>query len=120
MFAAENRNAVYSRADAGRQWAECTGKSRADSHATILRLEDPPGLRYAVGMKMTFAIPDDVVRRFRKAVPAGERSAVVTDFLRKKLRPSGPALEAVCRRVNKLKALQKEMADWERFDDQAP
>lgn len=67
---------------------------------------------------MTFAIPDDVGRRFRQAVPAGERSAVVTDFLRKKLRPSGHSLEAVCRRVDKLRALKLEMADWERFDDQ--
>lgn len=71
-------------------------------------------------MKMTFAIPDDVGRRFRKAVPAGERSAVVTEFLRKKLRPAGQSLEVVCRRVNKLKALKQEMVDWERFDDQEP
>lgn len=69
-------------------------------------------------MKMTFAIPDELGQRFRKAVPAGERSAVVTDFLRKKLRPSEQSLEAVCRRVNKLKALEQDMAGWERFDDQ--
>lgn len=69
-------------------------------------------------MKMTFAIPDDVGRRFREAVPAGERSAVVADFLRKKLRPSGQALEDVCHRVNKLKALKQEIANWECFDDQ--
>jgi hypothetical protein len=71
-------------------------------------------------MKMTFAIPDELGQRFRDAVPAGERSAMVTGFLRKKLRPSEQALAAVCRRVNKLKPLDREMADWERFDDQAP
>jgi predicted nucleic acid-binding protein len=70
-------------------------------------------------MKMTFAIPDDVSRRFRKAVPAGERSAVVTEILRKKLRPSDQSLAAVCRRVNKLAALEEEMTEWERFDDQS-
>ena len=69
-------------------------------------------------MKMTFAIPDDVSRRFRKAVPAGKRSGVVTDILRKKLRPSDQALTAVCLRVNKLSALDQEMTEWERFDDQ--
>ena len=69
-------------------------------------------------MKMTFAIPDELGRRFRKAVPTGERSAVVADFLRKKLHPSDQSLEAVCRRVNKLKALERDMAGWERFDDQ--
>jgi hypothetical protein len=71
-------------------------------------------------MKMTFAIPDELGRRFREAVPAGERSALVTDFLRKKLCVSEPSLDAVCRRVNKLKRLKEEMAEWESFDDQAP
>ena len=70
-------------------------------------------------MKMTFAIPDDVGRRFRKTVPTGNRSAVVTNLLRKKLRPSSQMLEAVCRRVNRLGALEKEMAEWEQFDDQS-
>jgi len=68
-------------------------------------------------MKMTFAIPDEIGRRFRKVVPAGNRSAVVTDLLRKKLRPSQQSLEAVCRRVNRLHTLQREMAEWEKFDD---
>lgn len=71
-------------------------------------------------MKMTFAIPDELGQRFREAVPAGERSAVVTDFLRKKLRPADSSREVVCRRVNKLKALEQDMAGWERFDDQEP
>jgi hypothetical protein len=84
------------------------------------RLETLVSLCYPTAMKMTFAIPDELGRRFREAVPAGERSAVVTDFLRKKFRPSEASLEAVCGRVNKLKRLEQEMADWERFDDQAP
>lgn len=71
-------------------------------------------------MKMTFAIPDELGRRFRKTVPAGERSAVVRDILRKKLRPSLQSLQSVCRRVNKLKALERDMAAWESFDDQTP
>ena len=69
-------------------------------------------------MKMTFAIPDELGQRFREAVPSGERSAVVTDFLRKKFRPTEQSLEAVCRRVNKLKVLDRDMAGWECFDDQ--
>ena len=71
-------------------------------------------------MKMTFAIPDDIGRRFRKAVPANERSAVVTDILRRKLRLSEQSLAVICRRVGKLKVLEQEMAAWERFDDQEP
>jgi hypothetical protein len=69
-------------------------------------------------MKMTFAIPDEVGRRFRKTVPTGNRSAVVTNLLRKKLRPSPQSLEAVCQRVNRLGVLEKEMTEWEQFDDQ--
>ena len=83
-------------------------------------LEPNPGPCYAACMKMTFAIPNNLGQRFRKTVPAGERSAVVTDFLRKRFRPSEQALEIVCRRVNKLKTLGREMAEWERFDDQTP
>ncbi len=66
---------------------------------------------------MTFTLPDEVGHRFRKTVPAGNRSAVVTDLLRKRLRPSPESLEAVCRRVNHLHVLQREMAEWEKFDD---
>ena len=73
---------------------------------------------YAASMKMTFAIPDELGRRFRKAVPAGERSAVVAEVLRKKLRPSDRELAAVCRRVNQLTSLEKDLAGWEQFDDQ--
>ena len=68
-------------------------------------------------MKMTFAIPDAVGQRFRKAVPAGHRSAVVTNMLRKKLRPTEQSLAAVCQRVNNLTALEREMVEWESFDD---
>ena len=71
-------------------------------------------------MKMTFAIPDELGERFRAAVPAGERSAVVTKILSKRMRPSAASLAAVCRRVNRLGPLVKEMAEWERFDDHAP
>ena len=71
-------------------------------------------------MKMTFAIPDELGERFRAAVPAGERSAVVTKILSKRMRPSAASLAAVCRRVNRLGPLAKEMAEWERFDDHAP
>ena len=69
-------------------------------------------------MKMTFAIPDELGHRFRVAVPAGERSAMVTDLLQKRLHPAKQSLEAVCRRVNRLKSLEQELAGWESFDDQ--
>ena len=71
-------------------------------------------------MKMTFAIPDELGRRFRAAGPAGERLAVVADFLRKKIRPADSPLEAVCRRVNQVKELEQDLAGWARLDDREP
>lgn len=68
-------------------------------------------------MKLSFAIPDDVGRQFKKAVPAGQRSAVVTDLLKKKLQATEANLEKVCARVNRLTGLDQEMAAWEKFDD---
>ena len=70
-------------------------------------------------MKMTFAIPDAVGRKFRDSVPPGERSATVSQLLSKRLRPSATELAATCRRVNRLKTLEREMVDWEKFDDSA-
>ena len=69
-------------------------------------------------MKITFAIPDDVGRKFRKTVPMGNRSALVTSLLCKKLRSSPQSLEAVCQRVNWIGLLKTEMAGWEWFDNQ--
>ena len=83
-----------------------------------VELETTDRLGYATATKMTFAIPDELGQRFREVVPAGERSAVVTDFLRRKLRLSDQSLEAVCHHVNKFKSLDREMARWARFDDQ--
>ncbi len=68
-------------------------------------------------MKINFAIPDDVGRRFKKAVPSGQRSAIVTDLLKRRLRATAVELEQVCDRVNRLPRLTKEMAEWEKFDD---
>ena len=42
---------------------------------------------------------------------------VTLDELREKLPPSQKSLEAVCCRVNNIQVLQREMAEWEKFDD---
>jgi hypothetical protein len=68
-------------------------------------------------MKLSFAIPDDLGRRFKQAVPAGQRSAVITGLLKKKLRTTEADLEKVCAHVNRLTSLNREMAAWEKFDD---
>ena len=67
-------------------------------------------------MKLSFDIPDDLGRRFKKVVPAGQRSAVVVGLLKKKLRATEADLEKVCARVNSLADLEEEMVEWEKFD----
>ncbi len=71
-------------------------------------------------MKISFAIPDEIGRRFKKAVPAGQRSAVVANLLKKKLSVNKAELERVCDRVNRLARLDDEMTEWEKFDDGDP
>ncbi|MHB8524083.1 MAG: hypothetical protein ACYDH9_25450 [Limisphaerales bacterium] len=68
-------------------------------------------------MKISIAIPDHLGRQFKKTVPAGQRSAVVTGLLKRKLRATQADLEQVCDRVNRFSRLNHEMAQWERFDD---
>jgi hypothetical protein len=68
---------------------------------------------------MIFVVPDDVGRRFKKAVPAGQRSAIVTELLKSRLRATDFELEKTCERVNRLEELNGEMEQWEKFDDTA-
>jgi hypothetical protein len=71
-------------------------------------------------MKVVLEIPAPVARRFKAVVPSGERSAVVTRLLECAFPPKLGRGEEDCHRVNRLKQLSSEMADWERFDDTDP
>jgi hypothetical protein len=77
-------------------------------------------LEYLRRMKIALEIPAPVAKRFKAAVPSGERSAVVTRLLERALVKNSERDEAVCRRVNRIKQLSSEMAEWERFDDTDP
>ena len=68
-------------------------------------------------MKILFEIPTPLAKRFKASVPSGQRSAVVTRLLERALVKKTERDETVCRRVNRLKKLSAEMADWEKFDD---
>jgi hypothetical protein len=68
-------------------------------------------------MKIALEIPAPVARRFKAFVPSGERSAVVTRLLECAFPPKLGRDEEVCRRVNRIKQLSSEMAEWEQFDD---
>ena len=68
-------------------------------------------------MRMTLSIPDAVARRFRTAVPARQRSRVVTRLLERELGERDDTLAAACRAANSDRALQREIEEWQSFDD---
>ena len=71
-------------------------------------------------MRMSFAIPDEIGRRFKQTVPVGQRSAVVASLLKRKLQTNEEDLVRVCDRVNRLVRLDREMTEWEKMDDSDP
>ncbi len=68
-------------------------------------------------MRITLSIPDAVVHRFQAAVPARQRSRLVTRLLEHELSKRDDTLAAACREANRDKALQHEIDEWQSFDD---
>ena len=68
-------------------------------------------------MRMTLSIPDVVAHRFQAAVPARQRSRLVTRLLKHELLERDNALALACRAANRDKALVQEIEEWQSFDD---
>jgi len=68
-------------------------------------------------MRMTLSIPDTVAHRFQAAVPARRRSRLVTRLLERELSKQDDVLAAACRSANRDRALVREVAEWQAFDD---
>ena len=68
-------------------------------------------------MRITLSIPDAVARRFQAAVPARQRSRLVTRLLERELSDRDDSLAAACRAANRDKALAREIDEWQSFDD---
>ena len=68
-------------------------------------------------MRITLSIPDVVARRFQAAIPARQRSRLVTRLLEHELSKRDDTLAAACRAANRDKALQREVDEWQSFDD---
>jgi len=71
-------------------------------------------------MRVTLSIPDSIALRFRAAVPPRCRSSLVTCLIEQELAKRDNALAAACSAANRDKALQKEIIDWQEFDDGIP
>jgi len=66
---------------------------------------------------MTLSIPDAVAHRFQAAVPARQRSRLVTRLLKHELSERDKSLASACRAANRDKVLQHEIDEWQSFDD---
>jgi hypothetical protein len=62
-------------------------------------------------------IPDTLARRFQAAVPARQRSRLVARLLDRVLSERDDTLAAACRAANRDRSLQRDIEEWQSFDD---
>ena len=68
-------------------------------------------------MRITLSIPDAVARRFQVAIPPRQRSRLVTRLLEQALAKHDDSLAAACRAANRDKRLDREIDEWQSFED---
>jgi len=68
-------------------------------------------------MRITLSIPDEVAERFRSAIPPRKRSGVVVRLIERELAQRDKTLAAACIAANQDESLQKEIDEWQSFDD---
>jgi len=68
-------------------------------------------------MRVTLSIPDPIAERFRAAIRPRRRSRVVTRLIEQELVRRDNTLAEACRSANRDKELQREIDDWQSFDD---
>jgi len=68
-------------------------------------------------MRITLSIPDEVAERFRSAIPPRKRSSVVVRLIERELAQRDKTLAAACIAANQDKPLQKEIDEWQSFND---
>jgi len=66
---------------------------------------------------MTLSIPDVVAHRFQAAVPARQRSRLVTRLIERELSERDSFLAAACRAANRDRVLAREIDEWQAFED---
>ncbi|HKK18632.1 MAG TPA: hypothetical protein VJ952_08110 [Opitutales bacterium] len=71
-------------------------------------------------MRMTLSIPDPVAKRFQATVPARQRSRLVTRLIEEELRKESDALAQACVKANDDDVLNREIDEWQSFEDEMP
>jgi hypothetical protein len=68
-------------------------------------------------VRITLSIPDAVAKRFQAAIPARQRSRLVTRLIEQELVRYDDTIAAACRAANIDEALQNEIDELQSFDD---
>jgi hypothetical protein len=68
-------------------------------------------------MRVTLSIPDAVAERFQVVVPARKRSRLVTELIERELKKHESKLASACRAANRDEDLEREIEEWQAFDD---
>lgn len=68
-------------------------------------------------MRITLSIPDPVAKRFQSAIPARQRSRLVTRLIEDELKKKDDALAKACQAANQDAALDAEIDEWQSFED---
>jgi hypothetical protein len=63
--------------------------------------------------KVLVSVPDQLATRMRAAIPARQRSKIITQLIEKEVRKREQKLYECALEVEKDTALKKEMAEWE-------
>jgi len=68
-------------------------------------------------MRITLSIPDEIAERFRSAIPPRKRSGVIARLIERELERRNKALAVACVAANQDESLEKEIDEWQSFDD---
>ena len=68
-------------------------------------------------MRMTLSIPDSVAEQFRSKIPQRKRSHLIARLIEHELEKRNNTLVATCHAANQEEILQKELDEWQSFDD---
>ena len=70
-------------------------------------------------MRITLSIPEPVARKFRTAVPARQRSQLVTRLIEAELERAEQQLVSACLQANADIGLSDEIDEWQAFEDES-
>jgi hypothetical protein len=68
--------------------------------------------------KVTFSLPDELVKKFARRVPSRQRSRYVADALAAKLNEREQVLARACDIVNQSRAIRSVERDWDALTDE--